>query len=61
VGLLAMLWPGSTIAFLVALFGAYAFVDGVTNIALGVRRAAPQHERSWPGFSRASSGSRPGC
>ena len=45
-GIFAILWPGLTIAFLVVLFGAYAFIDGVTNMALGLRRT-PGHERSW--------------
>lgn len=45
-GILAITWPGLTIAFLVALFGAYAFVDGVTNLVRGLRRT-PTHDRSW--------------
>jgi uncharacterized membrane protein HdeD (DUF308 family) len=45
-GIFAMLWPGLTIAFLVVLFGAYAFVDGVMNVALGVKRT-PERDRSW--------------
>src|SRR5688572_20458007 len=44
-GLLALLWPGLTVAFLAVLFGAYAFLDGVTNLALGMRRTAGQKRR----------------
>jgi len=45
-GILAMLWPSLTIAFLVMLFGAYAFIDGVTNVIVGARRV-PGRDRSW--------------
>ena len=45
-GMLAMLWPGLTIAFLVVLFGTYALVDGMTNVWLGLRRT-PERGRSW--------------
>jgi uncharacterized membrane protein HdeD (DUF308 family) len=45
-GMLAMLWPGLTIAFLVVLFGIYALVDGMTNVWLGLRRT-PERGRSW--------------
>jgi uncharacterized membrane protein HdeD (DUF308 family) len=45
-GILAMFWPGLTLAFLVALFGVYAFIDGVINVAVGVSRAAG-HDHSW--------------
>lgn len=37
-GALAVLWPGITLLALVILFGAYAVVDGVTAIVMGVRR-----------------------
>jgi len=35
-GALAMIWPGITLFALVILFGAYALVDGVIAIAMGV-------------------------
>ena len=44
-GTLAMFWPGLTLAFLVALFGVYAFIDGITNVAIGLTRT-PGHDRS---------------
>jgi len=44
-GLIAMLWPGVTLLFLVTLFGFYAFVDGVTNLVMGLRRT-PERGRS---------------
>jgi uncharacterized membrane protein HdeD (DUF308 family) len=45
-GLAAFVLPGITLAVLVALFGAYAVVDGVLAIIAGVR-AAERHERWW--------------
>jgi uncharacterized membrane protein HdeD (DUF308 family) len=36
-GILALLWPGLTLAALVFLFGAYALVDGVFALVVGVR------------------------
>jgi uncharacterized membrane protein HdeD (DUF308 family) len=36
-GILALLWPGLTLAALVLLFGAYALVDGVFALVVGVR------------------------
>jgi uncharacterized membrane protein HdeD (DUF308 family) len=50
-GLLAFLWPGLTIAVLVLLFGAYAFLDGVANIVIGLRRD-PGHGRAWATFAQ---------
>lgn len=46
-GILAFLWPGSTLVAIGILFGAYAFVDGVFAIVAAVR-AAEAHERWWP-------------
>jgi len=45
-GLAAFVLPGVTLAVFVALFGAYAVVDGVLAIIAGVR-AAERHERWW--------------
>jgi uncharacterized membrane protein HdeD (DUF308 family) len=41
IGILAVAWPGITIAVLVGIFGLYAVIDGVTNLVLGV-----SHDRS---------------
>jgi uncharacterized membrane protein HdeD (DUF308 family) len=37
-GVIAFLWPGITIAALVVIFGAYAIIDGITNLMLGFSR-----------------------
>jgi uncharacterized membrane protein HdeD (DUF308 family) len=44
-GIVAFAWPGVTIAALVVIFGAYAIVDGVTNLVLGLTKT-PTHGRS---------------
>jgi len=36
-GVLTLVWPGATLAVLVALMGAYALVDGVVSIASALR------------------------
>src|SRR5919197_1255421 len=36
-GILAFIWPGVTLAFLVLLWGAYALVDGVLGLLAGFR------------------------
>jgi uncharacterized membrane protein HdeD (DUF308 family) len=46
IGVLAVAWPGITIAVLVGIFAAYAMLDGVTNLVLGLTRT-PTHGRSW--------------
>jgi uncharacterized membrane protein HdeD (DUF308 family) len=46
IGLIAFASPGVTIAALVVIFGFYAFIDGVTNLILGLTRTRT-HGRSW--------------
>jgi uncharacterized membrane protein HdeD (DUF308 family) len=46
IGLLAMLWPGVTIAVLVVIFGVYALIDGLSNLFHGLRRSRT-HGPSW--------------
>jgi len=43
-GLVAFVMPGLTVALLIALFGAYALIDGVLALVAGVK-AAEHHER----------------
>ena len=43
-GVAAFVVPGLTVAFLIALFGAYALIDGALAIVAGVK-AAEHHER----------------
>jgi uncharacterized membrane protein HdeD (DUF308 family) len=44
-GIMALIWPGVTIAVLVLLFGAYALVDGA--IALGTAISGRGRDRRW--------------
>jgi uncharacterized membrane protein HdeD (DUF308 family) len=46
IGVVAMAWPGMTIAVLVGIFGIYAILDGITNLVLGLTRT-PGRGRSW--------------
>jgi uncharacterized membrane protein HdeD (DUF308 family) len=46
-GIFAFLWPGITIAVLVVIFALYAFIDGITNLVLGVTRASARDRPSW--------------
>src|SRR5918911_523865 len=46
-GVLVFAWPGASLAVLVALFGAYAFVDGLFALAATVR-ASVEGRRVWP-------------
>jgi uncharacterized membrane protein HdeD (DUF308 family) len=45
-GLVAFAWPAITIAALVVIFGLYAFIDGVTNLFIGLRHRM-RRGRSW--------------
>jgi uncharacterized membrane protein HdeD (DUF308 family) len=45
-GVITFFWPGITLAALVLLFGAYAFVDGISAIILGIREYG-ERERWW--------------
>ena len=45
-GILAFAWPGVTLRALVLLFGAYAVVDGVAAIVMGIKEYG-EHERWW--------------
>ncbi|HKX27962.1 MAG TPA: HdeD family acid-resistance protein [Blastocatellia bacterium] len=44
-GILTFIWPGITLLLLVALFGAYALIDGILAIVAAVRNAG--RERHW--------------
>src|SRR5262245_63888133 len=45
-GLIAFFWPGVTLVALVLLFGAYAFIDGIAGIVMGIREYG-ERERWW--------------
>jgi uncharacterized membrane protein HdeD (DUF308 family) len=45
-GVLALMWPGLTLLVLVALFGAYALVDGLMNIGGALERRR-RYDRWW--------------
>lgn len=44
-GILALIWPGITIIVLIALFGAFALVDGVLAVFLAIR--GRESNRNW--------------
>jgi uncharacterized membrane protein HdeD (DUF308 family) len=46
IGILAVGWPGMTIALLIGIFGAYAIIDGITNLFIGFSPARAGG-RSW--------------
>lgn len=56
-GVLTLVWPGLTVLVLVALFGAFALIDGATHASalftLGRRNRpvprSPSPSRPWPG------------
>ena len=45
-GVLALIWPGSTLLALVLLFGAYALVDGILAVVSGIASYG-RNERWW--------------
>jgi len=45
-GVMALVWPGLTLATLILLFGAYALVDGIFAIVNGIRSYG-ERERWW--------------
>ena len=46
IGILAIGWPGMTIAVLVGIFGVYAIIDGITNLFIGFSRGRAG-DRAW--------------
>jgi len=46
-GVLAFLWPGLALGSLILLFGAYAFLDGVASIVIGLTGRGSQDNRLW--------------
>jgi uncharacterized membrane protein HdeD (DUF308 family) len=46
-GILALVWPGISLLFLVILWGAYALTDGVFNLVMAVRRARAGRRWGW--------------
>jgi uncharacterized membrane protein HdeD (DUF308 family) len=56
-GLATFLWPALSLAALVLLFGAYALVDGVVAVVLGIRAHGERERRtSAPSSCRRMSG-----
>jgi uncharacterized membrane protein HdeD (DUF308 family) len=45
-GILAFMWPGVTLSVLILLFGAYALVDGIAAIIVGIKEYGDR-ERWW--------------
>lgn len=46
-GLMALIWPGITVIVLVALFGAYALVDGIIGLGTAVFGGRERGRRGW--------------
>lgn len=55
IGFVAIVWPAITIAVVVAIFAAYAILDGIMNLVLGFTRTAT-HGRSWAQVVQGSIG-----
>ncbi|MCI0446997.1 HdeD family acid-resistance protein [bacterium] len=45
-GIAAFVWPGITIVFLIWLFGAYALLDGIISVVIGIAQYG-ENERWW--------------
>jgi uncharacterized membrane protein HdeD (DUF308 family) len=45
-GVMAFVWPGVTLSALILLFGAYALVDGIAGIIMGIKEYGDR-ERWW--------------
>ncbi len=45
-GIAAFVWPGITIVFLISLFGAYALLDGIISVVIGIAQYGG-NERWW--------------
>jgi uncharacterized membrane protein HdeD (DUF308 family) len=45
-GIAAFVWPGITIVFLISLFGAYALLDGIISVVIGIAQYG-ENERWW--------------
>jgi uncharacterized membrane protein HdeD (DUF308 family) len=44
----ALVWPGVTLGFMVALFGAYALIDGTTSVIAAIAgKGVPRRRRGW--------------
>ncbi len=46
-GVLAIVWPSSSLLALVLLWGAYALIDGTTSVALAVRAGRARQRWGW--------------
>ena len=47
-GTLTLAWPGVTLGFMVALFGAYALIDGLTSVIAAITgKGAARGRRGW--------------
>ena len=54
-GFVAFAWPGITIAALVAIFGVFALIDGITNLVLGLSPSRGEG-RSWASILQGIAG-----
>jgi uncharacterized membrane protein HdeD (DUF308 family) len=42
-GLVALIWPGLTLTFLVVVYGTYALIDGIFAVVAGLRAGSGTH------------------